>query len=78
MPLREAIIRTRAGRYHLVATEVGLSSSGTLARSSVKASEGCNIDDVVGVLEEVPSLPPDVASSALCARCFRPPETVEA
>lgn len=79
MNIREVIIRTSAGRFHRASVADGREAGERgLFRSSIQTFEGCNVDDVVGVLREVPSLPPDVSVSALCGRCFPLPERVEA
>lgn len=71
MPLRESTVVTGAGRYHRVAIRT---LDGVETRLT---AEGCNLDDAEDV-EEIPNLPQDVSSEALCKRCFRPPELVEA
>lgn len=71
MPLREATVVTGAGRYH----RVGIRSQSGEPDVRLTA-EGCNLDDADQVEET--TLPPDVAAEALCKRCFRPPELVEA
>lgn len=71
MPTREVILETGAGRFHRAAIR---ELDGVETRLT---AEGCNLDDATDV-REVDGLPADVASSALCERCFRPPELVEA
>jgi len=75
--MRDVIVETQRGRYHRAGI-VERPTSGPSPATSLFTQEACNLDDADRPLRVLEALPPDVASDALCGRCFALPAEVPA